>query len=65
MHMIQGVLFKSPRFIYGDSLFTFYFLLFNIYFHCGDSGDRNAPVKLVKIAPSIRSGTGYDFVPIP
>jgi branched-chain amino acid transport system substrate-binding protein len=29
------------------------------------SGDRNAPVQLVKIAPGTRSRTGYDFVPIP
>jgi branched-chain amino acid transport system substrate-binding protein len=29
------------------------------------SGDRNAPVQLVKIAPGNRSRTGYDFVPIP
>jgi len=29
------------------------------------SGDRNAPVQLVKIVPGSRSGTGYDFVPIP
>lgn len=29
------------------------------------SGDRNASVQLVKIAPGLRSGTGYDFVPVP
>ncbi len=29
------------------------------------SGDRNAPVQLVKIAPGNRSRTGYDFVPLP
>ena len=29
------------------------------------SGDRNASVQLVKVAPGSRSGTGYDFVPIP
>ena len=29
------------------------------------SGDRNAPVQLVKIAPGTRSRTGYDFVPLP
>lgn len=29
------------------------------------SGDRNAPVQLVKIVPGSRSGTGYDFVPVP
>ncbi len=29
------------------------------------SGDRNAPVQLVKIAPGTRSRTGYDFVPVP
>ncbi|MBD2604889.1 ABC transporter substrate-binding protein [Scytonema hofmannii FACHB-248] len=29
------------------------------------SGDRNAPVQLVKIATGNRSRTGYDFVPIP
>jgi branched-chain amino acid transport system substrate-binding protein len=28
------------------------------------SGDRNAPVQLVKIAPGNRSGTGYDFGPL-
>ena len=29
------------------------------------SGDRNASVQLVKITPGSRSGTGYDFVPVP
>jgi len=29
------------------------------------SGDRNAPVQLVNIVPGSRSGTGYDFVPLP
>lgn len=31
------------------------------------SGDRNGPVQLVKIIPAnpSRSGTGYDFVPVP
>jgi branched-chain amino acid transport system substrate-binding protein len=29
------------------------------------SGDRNAPVQLVQIVPGTRSGTGYDFVPLP
>jgi branched-chain amino acid transport system substrate-binding protein len=29
------------------------------------SGDRNAPVQLVKIVPGTRSRTGYDFVPVP
>ncbi|MBW4489404.1 MAG: ABC transporter substrate-binding protein [Trichocoleus desertorum ATA4-8-CV12] len=29
------------------------------------SGDRNASVQLVKIVPGQRSGTGYDFVPVP
>ncbi|MBW4609469.1 MAG: ABC transporter substrate-binding protein [Hassallia sp. WJT32-NPBG1] len=29
------------------------------------SGDRNAPVQLVKIAPGTRSRSGYDFVPVP
>jgi branched-chain amino acid transport system substrate-binding protein len=29
------------------------------------SGDRNAPVQLVKIVPGTRSGTTYDFEPIP
>lgn len=29
------------------------------------SGDRNAAVQLVKIVPGSRSGTGYDFVPVP
>ncbi|MBW4646555.1 MAG: ABC transporter substrate-binding protein [Goleter apudmare HA4340-LM2] len=29
------------------------------------SGDRNAPVQLVNIAPGSRSRTGYDFVPLP
>jgi branched-chain amino acid transport system substrate-binding protein len=29
------------------------------------SGDRNAPVQLVKIVPGKRSGTGFDFVPVP
>jgi len=29
------------------------------------SGDRNAPVQLVQIVPGQRSGTGYDFVPLP
>ncbi|MEH2120356.1 ABC transporter substrate-binding protein [Nostoc sp.] len=28
------------------------------------SGDRNAPVQLVKIVPGSRSGTGYDFEPV-
>jgi branched-chain amino acid transport system substrate-binding protein len=28
------------------------------------SGDRNAPVQLVKIIPGSRSGTGYDFEPV-
>lgn len=28
------------------------------------SGDRNAPIQLVKIVPGQQSGTGYDFVPI-
>ncbi|BAY04808.1 hypothetical protein ACOWPH_07815 [Anabaena sp. PCC 7938] len=28
------------------------------------SGDRNAPVQLVKIVPGNRSRTGYDFEPI-
>jgi branched-chain amino acid transport system substrate-binding protein len=28
------------------------------------SGDRNAPVQLVKIVPGSSSGTGYDFVPL-
>lgn len=29
------------------------------------SGDRNASVQLVRIVPGQRSGTGYDFVPVP
>ncbi|MGB3207585.1 MAG: ABC transporter substrate-binding protein [Crinalium sp.] len=29
------------------------------------SGDRNSSVQLVKIVPGTRSGTGYDFVPVP
>ncbi len=29
------------------------------------SGDRNAPVQLVKIVPGNRSSTGYDFEPVP
>jgi branched-chain amino acid transport system substrate-binding protein len=29
------------------------------------SGDRNAPVQLVTIVRGQRSGTGYDFVPVP
>lgn len=29
------------------------------------SGDRNSSVQLVKIVPGNRSGTGYDFVPVP
>lgn len=29
------------------------------------SGERNAPVQLVTIAPGTRSRTGYDYVPIP
>ena len=29
------------------------------------SGDRNSSVQLVKIIPGNRSGTGYDFVPVP
>lgn len=29
------------------------------------SGDRNAPVQLVKIIPGNRSRTGYDFQPLP
>ncbi|MFH7024659.1 MAG: ABC transporter substrate-binding protein [Heteroscytonema crispum UTEX LB 1556] len=29
------------------------------------SGDRNAPVQLVKIVPGTRSRTGYDFEPVP
>ncbi|TVP64446.1 MAG: receptor ligand binding family protein [Nodularia sp. (in: Bacteria)] len=29
------------------------------------SGDRNAPVQLVRIVPGKRSRTGYDFEPIP
>lgn len=29
------------------------------------SGDRNAPVRLVKVVAGSRSGTGYDFVPVP
>jgi branched-chain amino acid transport system substrate-binding protein len=29
------------------------------------SGDRNAPVQLVKVTPGSRSTYGYDFVPIP
>ncbi|MGB8703064.1 MAG: ABC transporter substrate-binding protein [Thermosynechococcaceae cyanobacterium] len=28
------------------------------------SGDRNAPIQLVKIVPGQRSGTGVDFVPL-
>ncbi|MEH2405610.1 ABC transporter substrate-binding protein [Nostoc sp.] len=28
------------------------------------SGDRNAPVQLVKIVPGSRSGAGYDFEPV-
>jgi branched-chain amino acid transport system substrate-binding protein len=28
------------------------------------SGDRNAPVQLVEIVPSVNSSTGYDFVPV-
>lgn len=28
------------------------------------SGDRSAPVQLVKIVPGQQSGTGYDFVPV-
>ena len=29
------------------------------------SGDRNASVQLVRVVPGQRSGTGYDFVPVP
>lgn len=29
------------------------------------SGDSNAPVQLVKIVPGSRSGTSFDFVPVP
>jgi branched-chain amino acid transport system substrate-binding protein len=29
------------------------------------SGDRNAPHVLVRVEPGNRSGTGYDFVPLP
>lgn len=29
------------------------------------SGDSNAPVQLVKVVPGGRSGTGFDFVPVP
>lgn len=29
------------------------------------SGDRNAPHVLVQVEPGNRSGTGYDFVPLP
>lgn len=29
------------------------------------SGDRNAPVQLVKIVTGSRTGIGYDFVPVP
>ncbi|MGY2976698.1 ABC transporter substrate-binding protein [Thermostichus sp. MS-CIW-37] len=29
------------------------------------SGDRNAPNVLVRVEPGNRSGTGYDFVPLP
>ncbi len=29
------------------------------------SGDRNATVLLVKVQPGTRSGTGFDFVPLP
>jgi len=29
------------------------------------SGDRNAPMQLVRIVPGSRSGTGFDFVPVP
>jgi branched-chain amino acid transport system substrate-binding protein len=29
------------------------------------SGDRNSPAILVKIEPGKKSGTGYDFVPLP
>lgn len=29
------------------------------------SGDRNASVQLVKIVSGSRSGTGYDFIPVP
>ncbi|MEB3288848.1 MAG: ABC transporter substrate-binding protein [Leptolyngbya sp.] len=29
------------------------------------SGDRNATVQLVKVQPGTRSGTGFDFVPLP
>ena len=29
------------------------------------SGDRNAPVQLVQVISGKRSGTGYDFVPLP
>ncbi|MFS8904942.1 ABC transporter substrate-binding protein [Synechococcus sp. O70.2] len=29
------------------------------------SGDRNAPYVLVRVEPGNRSGTGYDFVPLP
>ena len=28
------------------------------------SGDRNAPVQLVKIIPNVNTSTGYDFVPV-
>lgn len=29
------------------------------------SGDRNAAVLLVQVEPGSRSGTGFDFVPLP
>jgi branched-chain amino acid transport system substrate-binding protein len=29
------------------------------------SGDRNGSIQLVEIRPGNRSGTGYDFVPVP
>lgn len=28
------------------------------------SGDRNAPIQLVRVVPGSRSGTGYDFEPV-
>ncbi|NEP15684.1 MAG: receptor ligand binding family protein, partial [Leptolyngbya sp. SIO4C1] len=29
------------------------------------SGDRNRPSQLVEVRPGNRSGSGYDFVPLP
>ena len=46
----------SPSFVASGASRTFSFL---------PSGDRNAPVQLVKVVQGGRSTYGYDFIPIP